>query len=65
MDEAEIDAINILNARLKTMDLAIRALDPAPEYALIDGNQDGGITIPTGRSSRGRPQRQHRGGLHP
>lgn len=46
VDEAEIDAINILNARLKAMDLAIRALDPAPEYALIDGNRDRGITIP-------------------
>ena len=46
VDEVEIDAINILNARLKAMDLAIRALDPAPEYALIDGNRDRGITIP-------------------
>ena len=46
VDEAEIDAINILNARLKAMDLAIRALDPAPDYALIDGNRDRGITIP-------------------
>ena len=46
VDEAEIDAINILNARLKAMDLAIRALDPAPEYALIDGNRDRRITIP-------------------
>ena len=45
VDEREIDAVNILNARLKAMDLAIRALDPAPDYALIDGNRDKGISI--------------------
>ncbi len=44
--EREIDEINILNARLKAMDLAIRRLDPAPDFALIDGNRSGGITIP-------------------
>lgn len=42
----EIDEINILNSRLKAMDLAIRALDITPVYALIDGNQNRGITIP-------------------
>lgn len=46
VDEREIDEINILNARLKAMDLAIRALKPEAEYALIDGNRDRGITIP-------------------
>lgn len=46
VDEREIDAVNILNARLKAMELAIRALDPAPDYALIDGNRDKGISIP-------------------
>ena len=45
VDEKEIDAINILNARMKAMDLAIRALKPAPDYALIDGNRDKGISI--------------------
>ena len=45
VDEKEIDAINILNARMKAMELAIRALNPAPDYALIDGNRDKGITI--------------------
>lgn len=44
--EKEIDKINILNARLKAMDLAIRALNPAPEFGLIDGNRDSGISIP-------------------
>lgn len=45
-DEREIDAINILNARLLAMDRAIRLLDPAPQYALIDGNRNKGISIP-------------------
>lgn len=45
VDEKEIDAINILNARMKAMELAIQALIPAPDYALIDGNRDKGITI--------------------
>ena len=45
VDEKEIDAINILNARMKAMELAIQALNPAPDYALIDGNRDNGITI--------------------
>lgn len=45
VDEKEIDAINILNARMKAMELAIQALTPAPDYALIDGNRDKGITI--------------------
>ena len=44
--EREIDEINILNARLKAMDLAIHKLDPAPDFALIDGNRNSGITIP-------------------
>lgn len=41
----EIDEINILNARLKAMDLAIRALKTAPAYALIDGNRNKGISL--------------------
>ena len=45
VDEKEIDAINILNARMKAMELAIQSLIPAPDYALIDGNRDKGITI--------------------
>lgn len=44
--EQEIDEINILNARMKAMDLAIHQLDPAPDFALIDGNRNKGITIP-------------------
>lgn len=42
----EIDEINILNARLKAMDGAIRALEVVPAFALIDGNQNRGISVP-------------------
>ena len=44
-DEGEIDAVNILNARMLAMDRAIRALRPAPDYALIDGNRSRGISL--------------------
>lgn len=46
IDEKEIDKINILAARLKAMDLCIQSLEPAPDFALIDGNRDKGITCP-------------------
>ena len=46
VDEKEIDEINILQARLKAMDMAIHQLDPLPDFALIDGNRDKGITVP-------------------
>ncbi len=42
----EIDETDILKARLKAMDLAIAQLDPAPDFALIDGNRDKGICHP-------------------
>lgn len=35
----EIDDINILHASMLAMKRAVEALDPAPEYALIDGNR--------------------------
>lgn len=38
----EIDELDILNARIKAMQLAIDELSPAPDYALIDGNRDHG-----------------------
>lgn len=44
-DEQEIDAINILNARMLAMERAICALTPAADFALIDGNKSTGITI--------------------
>lgn len=46
VDAGTIDQINILNARLLAMDRAIQALDPAAEFALIDGNRDKGISCP-------------------
>ena len=38
----EIDATDILSARVKAMQLAIDALAVQPDYALIDGNRDKG-----------------------
>ena len=42
----EIDQINILNARMKAMDMAICSLKTPAVYALIDGNQSRGISLP-------------------
>lgn len=46
IDAEEIDETNILAARLKAMDLCIEALQPKPDFALIDGNRDKGIRCP-------------------
>lgn len=50
VDEQTIDGIDILNARIRAMDEAIRQLVPKPDFALIDGNRDHGsrcsIAIP-------------------
>ena len=46
VDAAAIDRMNILAARLLAMEQAIQALEPRPDYALIDGNRDKGITCP-------------------
>lgn len=45
----EIDATDILSARMKAMQLAIDQLTPPPGYALVDGNRDRGkcFTIST------------------
>ncbi len=40
----EIDATDILSARMKAMDMAISALEPKADFALIDGNKDHGRT---------------------
>lgn len=42
VDAAEIDATDILSARMKAMQRAVDALEPQPEFALIDGNRDKG-----------------------
>ena len=46
VDEHEIDEINILNARMKAMELAIQKLPVKPDFALIDGTISRGITVP-------------------
>jgi ribonuclease HII len=42
----EIDRLNILNASLLAMQRAIETLDPAAEFAVIDGNQLPRLAIP-------------------
>ena len=42
VEATEIDEIDILNARMKAMQMAIDLLDPKPDFALIDGNRDHG-----------------------
>lgn len=50
VDAHEIDEINILNARMKAMQLAIDGLAVRADFALIDGNRDHGtrcaVTLP-------------------
>ena len=50
VEAQEIDGIDILNARMKAMQLAIDGLKKRPDFALIDGNRDRGslcaITAP-------------------
>ena len=38
----EIDKIDILNSRIKAMQLAVDALNPKADFALVDGNRDHG-----------------------
>ena len=47
VDASEIDATDILSARMKAMQLAIDALEVPADYALIDGNRDSGIEAPS------------------
>ena len=44
VEPEEIDATDILSARMKAMQQAIDALSPAPDLALVDGNRDHGRT---------------------
>lgn len=50
VDEKEIDATDILSARMKAMQLAMDGLSVTPDFALVDGNRDKGksaaITTP-------------------
>ena len=43
----EIEELNILNATFLAMNRAIEKLDPVPELALIDGNRNTGIALPS------------------
>ena len=43
----EIEALNILNATFLAMNRAIEQLSPQPSLALIDGNRNSGIRIPS------------------
>lgn len=43
----EIEEINILNAALLAMNRAIAQLNPQPALALIDGNKNTGIAVPS------------------
>ena len=42
IEPKEIDEIDILNSRIKAMQLAIDALEPKADFALVDGNRDHG-----------------------
>ena len=44
VEAEEIDATDILSARMKAMQLAMDALSVKPDMALIDGNRDAGRT---------------------
>ena len=47
MEHGEIDRINILNAAMLAMNRAIEKLAPQPQLALIDGNRNSAINIPS------------------
>jgi ribonuclease HII len=44
--ESEIDAINILQATLRAMELALSALQVVPDYVLVDGSIMPGVRVP-------------------
>mgnify|MGYP001035588782 CR=1 FL=1 len=45
--EQEIDEINILQATFLAMERAMQPLSPQPQLALIDGNRNSGISMPS------------------
>lgn len=53
VNEDEIDEINILQASLKAMRIAVRKLKPKPDLILIDGNKAFASRIPTKTIVRG------------
>ena len=67
---AEIDELDILNARMLAMQRAIDGLSVTPDLCLIDGNRDHGSSVaiaapPHLHRGRGREERLHRRRLHP
>jgi len=42
VEPEEIDQIDILNSRIKAMQLALNGLEPKADFVLIDGNRDHG-----------------------
>lgn len=42
VEPEEIDEIDILNSRVKAMQMAVDALEPKADFALVDGNRDHG-----------------------
>jgi ribonuclease HII len=46
VEPEEIDRINILRAALLAMDVAVRNLNPQPDFLLIDGNARTSLLIP-------------------
>ena len=42
IEPQEIDEIDILNSRIKAMQLAVDGLNPKADFALVDGNRDHG-----------------------
>ena len=42
VEPKEIDEIDILNSRMKAMQLAVDALEPGVDFVLVDGNRDHG-----------------------
>ena len=51
--EREIDEVNILQATFLAMRRALAGLDTMPGFALVDGNRDPGLGIPTRCEVRG------------
>ena len=70
VEASEIDATDILSARMKAMQMAINGLSVTSDMALIDGNRDKGTqcrhlhSAPVYRGRR-RQVRVHRGGVRP
>ena len=46
VSEQEIDELDILNARIRAMELAIEGLEPPADFALVDGNRMPPLGIP-------------------